>query len=179
MPDATGAMQDIPVLTDVRVIYPCCGDFCITFPLSAGDEVQIMVQYGSIENWLENGDSQDPQDSRRHDLSDCAVLPGFNSDGNAINSFDSSGLVIRERTGSGYIRLDTSGNVEINGSADFAVAFNDLKTGFDQLRSDFNTFASTHVHPGVTSGGASTGAAVTTPSTASIDASKVSTVKLP
>jgi phage gp45-like len=66
------------------------------------------------------------------------------------------------------ITLLNTGNIEINGNSDFAVAFNDLKAGFDQLKSDFNT----HVH-------ASNGVPPTILSTASIDGSKVSNVLLP
>ncbi len=64
------------------------------------------------------------------------------------------------------IKLLADGTIEVNGNSDFAVAFNDLKTGFDNLVTDFN--AHTHgTQP------------IPTPSTASIDAAKVDTVKLP
>ena len=66
------------------------------------------------------------------------------------------------------------GILEVNGNADFAIAFDDLKVAFDQLKSDHDAFL-THVH----------GAAGTppvppaVPSTADIDPAKISTVKLP
>ena len=66
------------------------------------------------------------------------------------------------------------GTIEINGDADNAVAFADLKSGFDTLKSDFNAFL-THVHGA--SGTPPVPPAI--PSTASIDASKVDEVKLP
>ena len=82
------------------------------------------------------------------------------------------------------IYLKSDGTIEINGNADFAVAFNDLKTGFDQLKTDLNTFISVfnaHVHSGVTTGGGLSAISTTlgSTSTASIDNSKVSEVKLP
>lgn len=67
-----------------------------------------------------------------------------------------------------------NGDVVINDDTDFAVAFNDLKAGFDQLKSDFNAFL-LHVH----------GAAGTPPvppalpSTASVDAAKIDAIKVP
>ena len=70
-----------------------------------------------------------------------------------------------------FINLLNTGIIEINGNSDFAVAFNDLKTGFDQLRSDHNS----HIHT-------ETGGVTTVPtvlSTASVDNSKVDEVKLP
>ena len=70
----------------------------------------------------------------------------------------------------------------INGTADFAVAFNDLKTGFDQLKSDLNTFIgtyNTHTHPTAATGPPSLPSAEGTSSGASIDGSKVDSVKFP
>ena len=70
-----------------------------------------------------------------------------------------------------FINLLNNGIIEINGNSDFAVAFNDLKAGYDQLRSDHNS----HIHT-------ETGTVTTVPtvlSTASIDNSKVDEVKLP
>ena len=83
-----------------------------------------------------------------------------------------------------YVKCDKDGNVQVNGNARFAAAFDELKTGFDELKTDFNnliTIFNAHVHPGVTAGGASTTATVTpgTSSTASVDDSKVETVKVP
>ncbi|HUX59716.1 MAG TPA: hypothetical protein VMV32_00275 [Ignavibacteriaceae bacterium] len=63
-----------------------------------------------------------------------------------------------------------SGIIELNGNNDFAVQFNALKTGFDLLVTNFNA----HVH--TETGG--TTSAPTIPSTADIDASKVSEVKI-
>ena len=81
------------------------------------------------------------------------------------------------------IKLRNDSTMELNGDADFAVAFNDLKTAFDQFQSDFNNFVTVkfnlHNHPtappGVVSVPSVTGAA----STADIDPAKVATVKLP
>lgn len=83
-----------------------------------------------------------------------------------------------------YVYLRDDGKIEINGNADFAVAFNDLKSGFDQLKSNFNTFVTTifNLHTHISSAPASpTGPPVPTgsSSSASIDASKVEEVLLP
>ena len=72
-----------------------------------------------------------------------------------------------------FINWLNTGIIELNGNNDFAVRFNALKTGFDTLVSDHNTFL-THVH-----GGSGTPPVPpSTPSTASIDASKVNEVKI-
>lgn len=98
-------------------------------------------------------------------LGTLMVSEGANPGEKILFSRDSYGVTQAK------IYLKNDGTIEINGNADFAVAFNDLKTGFDQLVTDFNT----HVH--VESGGST--APPTTPSAASIDTSKVTGVKLP
>ena len=82
------------------------------------------------------------------------------------------------------IKALADGILEINGNADFAVAFNDLKAGFDALKADLNTFITTkynlHTHVSVTSLGTPTVPIPTGSSTAaSIDASKIDSVKVP
>lgn len=70
------------------------------------------------------------------------------------------------------ILLKNDGTCEFGGNSDYMVRFNELKTGFDQLRSDFNSFL-IHVH----------GVAGTppvppaTPSIASIDGAKIDSIK--
>lgn len=83
------------------------------------------------------------------------------------------------------IYCKNDGTIEINGSADYAVAFDDLKSAFDEFKDDMNNFITTiynvHVHPGVTAGPASTSATVSqgTATAADMSDSKVDTVKLP
>lgn len=70
------------------------------------------------------------------------------------------------------IYLKNDGTVEFGGNTDNLVRFSELKAGFDQLKSDFNTFL-THVH-----GGAGTPPAPPQlPSTASIDSAKIDEIK--
>jgi phage gp45-like len=83
------------------------------------------------------------------------------------------------------VNMAVDGTIELNGNSDFAVSFTDLKTAFDQLKNDFNTFVNTkynvHVHPGVTAGPASTAVTLTlgAPSAADMSAAKVESVKVP
>lgn len=62
----------------------------------------------------------------------------------------------------------TSGQLELNGTGDFAVRFSELETAFNQLKTDFDAHA-----------GHFSGEVVPTPSTADISGAKVSTVELP
>lgn len=85
------------------------------------------------------------------------------------------------------ITLTALGNVEINGNTDWAVAYTDLKTAFDQFKTDFNNFVTltfnTHAHQYLPGPGSltstSTALPVGTGSTADMSSAKVDTVRLP
>lgn len=106
-------------------------------------------------------------------------IPGETGRGEyRIYSTDAAGSLQAE------IYLKADGTIQINKGTDFAVAFNDLKSGFDQLKSDFNnliTAYNAHVHSGVTTGPglSGPGAPQGIQTTASIDNSKVDEVRLP
>lgn len=86
-----------------------------------------------------------------------------------------------------YVYMRKSGDLELNGTGDNAVRFSELKTGFEQLKSDYNNFLiafNTHTHPTAAPGPVSPptpipGSIPATASTASIDGAKVDTVLLP
>ena len=72
----------------------------------------------------------------------------------------------------------------MNGTGDFAVRFSDLKTGFDQLKSDFNNFITQkynlHTHPVIAVGSpTSPTTLIGTSSTSSIDSAKIDTIEVP
>lgn len=106
-------------------------------------------------------------------------------DGNEVSfaSFKNNGDIELKSKNSAYIKLVNDGNIEVNGSADFLVRFSKLEEGFNNFKQDMNNFITTvfntHVHPGVTSGGASTGPSPTpgTASSATISASKIDNLK--
>lgn len=87
-----------------------------------------------------------------------------------IYSTDTSGEVAM------YIHMKNDGTSEFGGTGDFLARFNELKSGFDELKSDFNSFVTTkfntHTH-GETGGTTTTPAPTGTPSTASIDNAKI------
>ena len=85
---------------------------------------------------------------------------------------------------SAFINLLQGGIIELNGNSDFAVRFNALKTAFDELRADFNSFITifnTHLHGGVTAGGANTAipTALGTSSAADMSGAKIDEIKVP
>ncbi len=76
-----------------------------------------------------------------------------------------------------YVWLKNDGTLQLGGTSNYAVKFNELKTEFNALKTSFNNLLTeykTHTHPGVTSGGASTGPTVSTqnPNASNIDNAK-------
>ena len=93
------------------------------------------------------------------------------------------------RNGDGEIQallwLKKDGKININGTADNAVRYSELKAGFDQLKADYNdleskwsTFANAYVAGGPAVQGTPPTAAAGAQSTASVDNSKVEEVTL-
>lgn len=123
--------------------------------IQIGDDLSKMVFIGTLQN---------------QDIAKGEVL---------IYSRDSDGNLKAK------VYCDKDGNVTINDDSDNAVRFSELKSGFDELKSDFNSFVSStynpHVHTGVTPGPGSTGTtpSIGTSSVASIDNSKIDEIKVP
>ena len=76
-----GAIQyvEYPLLINVPVVYPCAGDYIISFPISKGDECLVIFSDLAIDNWWLYGNVQNPVEQRRHDLSDGMAIFGVKS----------------------------------------------------------------------------------------------------
>jgi hypothetical protein len=95
------------------------------------------------------------------------VAAAANTGDKKLYSRDSGGSI------AATLNLLNSGQLELNGSGDFAVRYTALEAAFNQLKSDFDT----HVHGGVTGGSSST--STTTPSTADITGAKIDEIEVP
>lgn len=67
--------RNIPLLTNVPVVFPSNSEYSITFPLKKGDECLVLFSDLSIDNFWEKGNVQNPIEDRRHDLSDGIAIP--------------------------------------------------------------------------------------------------------
>ena len=66
---------NIPLLTNVPVVFPSNEEYQISFPISKGDECLVFFSDLSIDNFWEKGNVQNPIEDRRHDLSDGIAIP--------------------------------------------------------------------------------------------------------
>ena len=96
-----------------------------------------------------------------------------------VNQLESGEVVLYSKFGQ-TILLDKNGDTVFNGGTDYAVAFDDLKSGFDELKNYVNNLV-LPVTGAVPSSppAAPVAGPPTIPSTASIDGSKVPEVRLP
>ncbi len=128
------AADDLPVVTEVPVVFPGAGAASITWPLSPGDEVLLVFSSSSLDRWLARGGVVDPEDDRRHDLTDAIAIPGLRHARLPAAALG-AGVVVRASS----IQLGSSAAVD-------PVA---RKSDLDALIAIFNT----HTHGGVSSGG--------------------------
>lgn len=175
------AYIEYPTIDDCPVVFPGGGGFIMTFPLQQGDEVVCLFAKHSIDNVVDQGGIQHTDDDRRFDLSDCIVIPRWHSGPSTVGSFDSYGMQLRQVAGTGYVRLDVAGNVEINGATDNAVNFLPLNTSWVQMIAAVNALIALYnTHEASLPAVAHTGSPVApaAPLTVSIIGAKNTKVKL-
>jgi hypothetical protein len=103
----TGKIQwlEIPNLLDVPVQFPQAGNFVLTMPIKAGDEVLVVFNDMCIDSWWASGGVQNWNDRRRHDLSDAIAIPGINSVPNVIPGISGNAAELRTKDGQSKVRL--------------------------------------------------------------------------
>ena len=91
-----GKYIEIPELLDVPFFILGGGDYSVTIPIKKGDECLIVFGDSCIDSWWQNGDIQNPIDSRRHDLSDGFAIVGFKSQKNKLDNYSDEAFQIRK-----------------------------------------------------------------------------------
>lgn len=74
---ANGDLVDLPVITDVPVMFPRTASAIISMPLKKDDTGLIICSERSLDTWVLKGGIVDPKDTRKHDLSDGVFIPGL------------------------------------------------------------------------------------------------------
>jgi phage gp45-like len=132
--------------------------------------VEFMNQAGSDINPPDGARVLITQNGDSYKIAICSddnIVPSMNAGEQKIYSTNAGSIAA-------FINLLSTGNIELNGNANTAVAFAALATAFNQLKSDFNS----HIHTGVTTGGGTSGTPQT-PTAADIAPAEVTEVKLP
>ncbi len=156
-PNGSTAYVNLPLLVDVPICFPGAGGFIITFPIKAGDEVLVVFSSRCMDSWWQSGGVGVPMEVRMHDLSDGFAIPGPKSLPNVVSGISSSNLQIRTDNGSAYLELTPSGTINLVAPSGVSIT-GDLVVSGEVTGNGIPL--STHLHPGVQSGGSDTGAPI-------------------
>lgn len=165
--DGSFTWQEIAPCLDVPVQWPQGGNVVFTFPLAAGDEVLVQFCSRCLDGWFSGGDVQIPSEPRFHDLSDAVIIPGIRSQARPLgftpstanaqlSTVDGTTQVEVAGDGSQVVTITAPGGLVINGD----VTVNGLVAATGEVSAQTASTAiplSTHLHGGVTAGGANTG----------------------
>lgn len=159
--------KTIPPLQDVPVVFPSGSTFGLSWVPQVGDEVLVVFSARCIDNWWAYGyQSATQAQLRLHSLSDGFCIPGPKSKPNAAAVVQPSANAIRlgKLDGTAYVEVNAAGAVNIvapgglfiNGNA---VVHGTVTADGEVIANETTTPIplSTHLHTGVTSGGANTG----------------------
>ena len=114
---ADGTVLPLAQVTEAPVAWPRGGGWAIHWTLAPGDTVALLVADRAIDRWLTQGGIVDPQDRRRHHITDAIVFPGLNTDldPNPLGATALvDGLTIGREDGTATIKIGAAGNVEID-----------------------------------------------------------------
>lgn len=105
---------DLPIVNKVPVLFPRTAKAFIHFPLAADDIGHLIFSERSLDRWKSFGDAQDPQDPRKHDLSDAVfLLGGYPETGPAEGILDKA---LHMKNDKAEISLLPDGDIEIKNS---------------------------------------------------------------
>lgn len=123
--DGTIGRREYPTLEQVPVQFPRGGGFALTHPLTAGESGLVVFASRCIDNWAIAGGVQQQLVRRKHDLSDGFFVPGFSSLKDALTSFNTEAIEIRNEAADTVIKLK-DGEIEITGG-DIKISGGDIK----------------------------------------------------
>lgn len=111
----TNGAVDLPLCVDVPVMFPSGNRFFITWPVFPGDECLLFFSQRCIDLWALEGDTQEPDDYRTHDMSDGIAFVGLNSLPLVIEDFQMDGIDIRSPLRTSYVKVKED-TIEVHAS---------------------------------------------------------------
>lgn len=164
-PDGSYAMEALPVLPSVPVLFPRVAGWFLAFAIVPGDTVQILVNTAAIGHWREgDGGVTDPGDLRRQHLAHAVAIPGLyrrgaalgnapsgtnaivmgaDADGGTRLTFRTNGSVLVTQGAGVVVQIDADGTVHLGGAAgEFVALANLVAARLTALQSAFDS----HTH---------------------------------
>ncbi len=106
----------LPPLPDVPIMFSGAGGFTITHPIHPGDECLVIFASRNIDIWWQQGEIQNPFDTRKHDLSDGFALFRPQSQTKKIRNISTQNLEIRNNEDTCKIQVTATGEIHFIGS---------------------------------------------------------------
>lgn len=144
-------IEELPIISDVPVLFPRSKEFFLSFPLAQGDFVLLIFAERSIDKWLSgDGEDTDPNDFRRHDLTDAVAIPGCAPFSKALAEVDPDNAVLGHDNGGVQVHVTADKKVEIKlggGDASQSAAIAEkLETLYTQAVTGIKAIFEAHVH---------------------------------
>lgn len=151
--------EPLPVIPNVRILFPAATGVFITFPIATGDEVLFVVSSLALGEYRRTGAPADAVDVRRNDLG-CGgwAIPCVLKDSALLASATEDALVLEHPT-----------KLMIGANATEKISRADRT---DARLDAIEDFLSTHTHGGVQAGSGNTAAPMGAPSGSSTAADK-------
>lgn len=106
-----GTLMPLPTILNVPVAHPRSGNAIIHLPIEPNDIVQLVFCERSLDKWLAQGGITDPEDPRKHSLSDAWAYPGGYPFGKAIVPGDPKAIEMKNKEVE--LRVRSDGKVSI------------------------------------------------------------------
>jgi hypothetical protein len=117
---AEDAAVDLPIISNVPVVFQRTTSAFFRLPVKKGDYVLLIFCERSLDLWLENGGSVDPQDPTKFGLNDAVAIPGlFPKTITLEKNGAEESLEIANKTA--YIEIKSNGDIAIKTSGNITV----------------------------------------------------------
>jgi hypothetical protein len=106
--DESGASSacNLPLLTDVPVVFPSGGGFSLTNPIKPGDEALVIFSSRCIDGWWQGGGVGAVAEDRMHDLSDGIAIVGPRSQAGKLSPpVDAENVQLRTDDGQAHVTM--------------------------------------------------------------------------
>lgn len=158
---------EIPELPDVPFFVYSGGGYCLTLPVTPGDDCLVVFGDNCMDAWWQSGGVQNQIERRRHDLSDGFAIVGFKSQPQTVSDYSAGTAQLRNASGSACIEI-AGDNINLKADC-INMTCNKIggtSQGFELRANTVTIDGETtidgikfkpHTHSGVQSGGANTG----------------------
>jgi len=144
---------EYPTLFEVPIGYTQTKQYAITVPINVGDTGQLIFNERQLDNWIVYGTIKEPDDTRKHSLSDALFIPNFAKRQDVIPSISTAELEIRSIDNNTKIRINKNGDINadctnfiINASGKFTINAPASEFIGGTVKNDGVSMDKTHTH---------------------------------